>query len=319
MIPLMEKSGWFGRADEQDGGKSRDKGKKTGSKGTYTNWRLKTIYNTNMMTAFSAGRTRQMLRQAHNRPYWRYISLMKGDNRREQHKALHGSIFPYDDPFWQTYDAPNGWGCKCSKQSVSKSEMKRKGLTVKTLSDVPDDFKKSVPPEWRYSPGREAFAPDFSKYKYLAEYTMANGITALEQVKERYRYDMVKIVMRPGEWKTWSERVCSDDYKPEGFQTMAAVLNGVVYKQIDQDPKIMVTDSMLKNGINGFKSDLPAIHKTMSHPDKVLRSKNSFIFIKGDKAIFFNKTIQTTSLQFKSVKKLSEIKTNGYEVLYERA
>jgi|GEM_PF-2862248 len=38
----------------------------------YINWRLRTIYQTNILTAYSADETRQMLRQTHLFPYWQY-------------------------------------------------------------------------------------------------------------------------------------------------------------------------------------------------------------------------------------------------------
>jgi len=60
MRQLMAAKGWYGRPD------------KTAADKQYINWRLRTIYQTNILTAYSAGETRQMLRQTHLFPYWQY-------------------------------------------------------------------------------------------------------------------------------------------------------------------------------------------------------------------------------------------------------
>lgn len=37
-----------------------------------------------------------------------------GDGRvREEHRVLHGTVLPVDDPFWDSYYPPNGWNCRC--------------------------------------------------------------------------------------------------------------------------------------------------------------------------------------------------------------
>ena len=60
MRQLMAAKGWYGRPD------------KTAADKQYINWRLRTIYQTNILTEYSAGETRQMLRQTHLFPYWQY-------------------------------------------------------------------------------------------------------------------------------------------------------------------------------------------------------------------------------------------------------
>lgn len=75
------------------------------------NWRSKVIYDTNVRTAYQAGRYQQMTDPdvVALRPYWQY---RHGDsvNPREEHLAWHGLTLPYDDPWWDTHYPPNGWG-----------------------------------------------------------------------------------------------------------------------------------------------------------------------------------------------------------------
>lgn len=47
------------------------------------------------------------------------------DNRvRDSHKAFHGLILPKEHSFWRNNYPPNGWGCRCKTQVLSKDEAK---------------------------------------------------------------------------------------------------------------------------------------------------------------------------------------------------
>ena len=89
--------------------------------------RLRTIYDTNMQSAFAAGRYKAMLAGAETRPYWewRHITIR---NPRKQHLALDGQIFRYDDPFWSVAYPPVEWGCKCRVIARSAREVEGKEI-----------------------------------------------------------------------------------------------------------------------------------------------------------------------------------------------
>ncbi len=95
------------------------------------NWRIRTIFATNMRTSHMAGRLKQMRDPAviKLRPYWQYVH---GDLRvplepRETHLAWDGLVLMHDDPFWDTHFPPNDWLCSCGVYSLSKSDLKRLG------------------------------------------------------------------------------------------------------------------------------------------------------------------------------------------------
>ncbi len=98
-----------------------------------SNFRIDTIYRTNMQAAYQAGRYRQMTDPAivAARPYWRYVAVMDAATR-PTHAALNGKIFPWDDPFWKTWYPPNGFNCRCTVQTVSQTELDREGWTLET-------------------------------------------------------------------------------------------------------------------------------------------------------------------------------------------
>lgn len=68
-------------------------------------WHRETVYRTNILSAYGAGRWQQVQEIKSLRPYGRYLAVMDGRTRPD-HAALHGLIYPLDDPFWQRYWPP---------------------------------------------------------------------------------------------------------------------------------------------------------------------------------------------------------------------
>ncbi|KAB8153410.1 hypothetical protein EZY14_009260 [Kordia sp. TARA_039_SRF] len=58
---------------------------------------------------------------------------------RDDHKPLHQVIKPVDDPFWNTYYPPNGYGCRCYVESTEDEPTNRK---IKT--EIREEFSYNV-------------------------------------------------------------------------------------------------------------------------------------------------------------------------------
>lgn len=97
-------------------------------------WRSRVIFDTNLRTAYAAGRWAQIERVKATRPYLRYVAVMDGRTRPD-HEKWHDTVLPVDHEFWKTHYPPNGWGCRCTVQSLSARDLERRGLQV---SDNPD-------------------------------------------------------------------------------------------------------------------------------------------------------------------------------------
>ncbi len=74
-------------------------------------WRTSVIFDTNLSTAYAAGRYKQMtdpdVLEAF--PYWRYRTM--GDGRvRLLHAQWNNTVLKTTDPWWKTHYPPNGWG-----------------------------------------------------------------------------------------------------------------------------------------------------------------------------------------------------------------
>jgi len=84
---------------------------------------MKTIFTTNLQTAYAAGRYAKMQAVKKTRPYWRYLTI--GDNRvRPSHAVLSGMVFPADHAFWSENYPPNGYRCRCGEAGEAHSPEK---------------------------------------------------------------------------------------------------------------------------------------------------------------------------------------------------
>lgn len=122
--PTLEQKGWWGIKTMVDPATGEERDVRLG-----TPRRLKTIYETNMRTAYAAGRWEQVQRTKDVFKYLRYVAVMDG-RERPAHRALNDIVKPVDDPFWDDHYPPNGWGCRCTVQQLTEDDVKRLGLEV---------------------------------------------------------------------------------------------------------------------------------------------------------------------------------------------
>lgn len=108
-------------------------------------WRTRVIYQTNLASSYAAGRYRQLTDPdlLKLRPYWRYKHADGVANPRLQHVAWNGLTLPHDHPFWQTHFPPNGWGCHCSVQAVSRQAYAQ--AQADGLAEPPEGWKAINP------------------------------------------------------------------------------------------------------------------------------------------------------------------------------
>ena len=107
-------------------------------------WRSRIIYETNLSTAYSAGRYTQLTQPETLAafPYWRYVHS-GARHPRLQHLAWNGLTLRADDPFWATHYPPNGWRCGCRVSPTSEGGLERMGKSK------PDTAPPLETREWR--------------------------------------------------------------------------------------------------------------------------------------------------------------------------
>ncbi|MBI1936675.1 MAG: phage head morphogenesis protein [Ignavibacteriales bacterium] len=151
--PILKHLGWWGKVKASDvpgygtaSGIDPNKIVQLGSP-----YRLKTIYQTNANVAYSAGRYKMMIQNVNERPYWLYHQIDR-KNKRKIHSRYAGKVFIWNDPIWDMIFPPNGFGCGCWVEALTKEEVQSRGLKVWKGSDVIIDVAEG----WEYNPGKTA-------------------------------------------------------------------------------------------------------------------------------------------------------------------
>lgn len=136
LMPTLINRGWWGRQEMTDPLTGEVVEAQLGSAR-----RLKTIYDTNLRTSYSAGHWKRIETNARSAPYVMYSAVL--DNRtREAHRAWNGKILRADDPWWKTHTPPNGWNCRCTVIQLSDRDLQRMGR------DGPDESPPVETREW---------------------------------------------------------------------------------------------------------------------------------------------------------------------------
>lgn len=133
-------------------------------------WRVRTIFETNIRTSHMAGRLNQMRDpdMVKAMPYWQYIHAETRVplNPRELHLAWDGMVLRWDDPWWDTYFPPNDWKCSCGVRALTEAQLNRLGKTgpdeapeiirqsyTHTASGETVQLPEGVGYGWDYMPG----------------------------------------------------------------------------------------------------------------------------------------------------------------------
>lgn len=96
-------------------------------------WRTRVIYETNLKTAYAAGRWAQMTDPDVVKVYkwWRYRHAWYRvpDRARPEHRDVWNmTVLRWDSPWWATHYPPNGWNCSCGVETLSDRDLAAEGI-----------------------------------------------------------------------------------------------------------------------------------------------------------------------------------------------
>jgi SPP1 gp7 family putative phage head morphogenesis protein len=181
LTPKLQAKGWWGKKLVGDGAGGATQVQLGSPR------RLKTIYRTNLQSAYMAGRWKEMEENKDARPYWQYVAVMDAQTR-PSHAALNGLVFHADDPFWDSFYPPIDWGCRCRVRALSKDRLEAKGLAVQSsegnlreedvvvsnrtgevrpvarYANPKTGAEVSPGPGFSFNQGKAAWQPDLEKY-----------------------------------------------------------------------------------------------------------------------------------------------------------
>ena len=152
--------------------------------------RMRTIFDTNVQTAYMAGRYKGQADVVQDLPYWQYIAIA---DSRTTHRcsALNGQVFAATDPVWDTIYTPNHWHCRSRVRALTRKQVDRDDIVVQenfktvTTKDTvgPKSNRREVDVKgirftgddgqqhtfmpdagWDYNPGKASFKPDLNRY-----------------------------------------------------------------------------------------------------------------------------------------------------------
>jgi len=133
LTPRLQDLGWWGRQIMEDPQTGELREVQLGSPR-----RLRTIYRANLRSARAAGQWERIQRTRDVLPYLVYL-LGPSERHRPHHAEKEGLVLPADDPFWETWFPPNGWGCKCHVRQIGQREAERRGI-----SEAPEVRRREV-------------------------------------------------------------------------------------------------------------------------------------------------------------------------------
>jgi uncharacterized protein with gpF-like domain len=150
------------------------------------NWRSRIIYETNLATAYAAGRY-QRLSDPDVRKAYPYLTYRHGDSvhPRPVHLGWNGLTLRADDPFWDTHYPPNRWRCSCYAVPTSEAALQRMG------KDSPDTAPPLDLRPWVDSRGRVHMVPHGIDpgFAYNPGKAWAEGARALPVKGPRWRQE----------------------------------------------------------------------------------------------------------------------------------
>lgn len=157
--PRLEALGWWGYGETRDPMTGQVRPARLG-----TPRRLRTIYRANLRSARAAGQWERIERTKRAMPYLLY-QLGPSERHRPHHESKEGLVLPVDDPFWDQWMPPNGWGCKCWVRQLSRREAEERGIDTAPQVKLVEHMNRrtgelrEVPqgldPAWSRNPGKQ--------------------------------------------------------------------------------------------------------------------------------------------------------------------
>ena len=262
-----------------------------------------TILRTNIFSAYSAGRYSDVQASKKTRPYLRY-SAVEDERTRPSHLAIHGKIYPVDDPFWSVNFPPNGYNCRCDVISLSERQVQKSGLKVETTPQGKNPFALSKAfshhPQELYKPVLDKYNP-ILRQKYIenvVEYTNSDMVQVAKLLNQE-DLELAETIIKTQGYKNIEEyKQFIDDVLKQKQSTGKTVFIGNLpekvirfLKKMGIEPALALTvlsDERLLHMTRDFKENKGAtltIDEIKSIPIKLKEKDTLWFYDKNNNAV----------------------------------
>ena len=287
LTELFERKGWTGTRIDVD---SKGNAKKV-ELGTPR--RIRTIINSNINSAYAAGRYLEQMEETDFAPYWQYMAV-NDESTRPEHKALHLKVYKSTDRFWENFYPPNGWNCRCYVRNLTKRQVERMGYTVENTDNHFVEVSKMVGgeekkiPAYKFNDGgiERTLVPDAGWETNVGKSAWGIDVAAWNKVKnldENIKLDFLsKMAQNPHReqaFKTFIENTVKNDLKPQNIQKTITWLRADVFKNLEknkivpQTPVIVFQDNRVGHIIGDrqkiTKEQLINAYSVINQPDAI--------------------------------------------------
>jgi SPP1 gp7 family putative phage head morphogenesis protein len=263
-------------------------------------WRSRVIFETNLRTAYQAGRWDQAWSLREDRPFLRYVAVLD-DRTRPAHRAWHGTVLPIGDAWWRTHYPPNGWGCRCTVQSLSARDLARRGWEVTSPAprspmvtrsvETPDgprreEVPEGIDPGWAYNVGTASAQARVAQqaYRDIGKMPADLGAEVGEAIAAATRRAMAE------GYRGWVAERQADAFQPNGsWHPLGALSPTTIAKlaeagQAPQTAGVAITADKLARLVRDAKvaagkaldmADILRLPEVVDRPDAVLRERGS--------------------------------------------
>lgn len=232
LMPQLIDRGWWGRQDVTDPATGETVSAQLGSAR-----RLRTIFDTNLATAYSEGQWERIQANTGLFPFLEYVRSAAA-HPRPTHLAYAGKVLRADDPWWNAHMPVKEWGCKCTVIQHSAGTLRRAGLKV---GDAPEEVMRlvvnqrtgeemhvpvGVDPAFHYPPG--------GRRANLARMMMDKADAAAAATASRVLREGVDTwaLAVDSEWAEWVSRHAVGDGAQAGSRRVAGLLDAPVLQAL---------------------------------------------------------------------------------------
>lgn len=189
LVPELKRLGWWGKATATDPLTGETERVQLGSPR-----RLDIIYWANTRTAHAAGKWTRFQRTKADLPFLLY-RLGPAREHRPHHASKENIILPIDDPFWNIWFPPNGWGCVCWVRQLTADEAKQLGgespapaIPMRSFVNKRTGERREIPegidPGWDSNPGK-------ARHRTLAAHLAGKLEAAPEHIRKAAVVDLI--------------------------------------------------------------------------------------------------------------------------------